>query len=613
MSDVTLVLSNQFGSTAPDLIRPFAEAVIGGRLFTGVGREAVVILSGDAAFGLDLDPAASTVVLAGRAYAVSQDGGTWTFTRAGGGGDALSLTIQESILRFSSSPTDDRVGAASALAELVTDYVTVLPVGEDYAIIEEQFRETSAIRLDIRGDGPELSVVAVPLVPSNTPSQFLGLTETDSDIDTPTVTIVVTSSVVSDAFSLPDQFGFAPSFVRIAPGAPVFLGGFEGVPFEFGSLEVGGEGTNRLVVNSESLFPLSADFDFAEAVIDNIRLTGAGVPGERTVTVSLIDPDGNTTSQELVVGVEPFTAAVDDSVATSEWRGVKIDILANDFTSLGGTLSVTGVDTSGTLGTVVALGDGVLAYRPGSAFDDLEAGDTATDSFVYTVSDGLGGVASATVAVVIEGDSLNIVDGAAGLSEVDGTAAADRILGAASGQLVRAGEGDDLVLAAGGDDTVHGDGGADELFGSAGNDVIIGGDGADRLRGGAGNDSLSGGRQDDVLIGGTGSDTLAGGTQRDRFVFNDISHSPAKAPDTVMDFAPGRDVIVLTRIDAIAGGSDDAFTFVGDGPFAGAGSLRAEQTTDGTVVSADVDGDDVAVFSLLLLGALSLTAADFAL
>ena len=40
---------------------------------------------------------------------------------------------------------------------------------------------------------------------------------------------------------------------------------------------------------------------------------------------------------------------------------------------------------------------------PTASFDDLAAGETATDSFSYTVSDGQGGTSTASVTVTIEG------------------------------------------------------------------------------------------------------------------------------------------------------------------------------------------------------------------
>ena len=61
------------------------------------------------------------------------------------------------------------------------------------------------------------------------------------------------------------------------------------------------------------------------------------------------------------------------------------------------------IDTTGTLGTVIDNGDGTFNYDPSGLFEALNAGDTATDSFSYTISDGDGGFSTATVTITITG------------------------------------------------------------------------------------------------------------------------------------------------------------------------------------------------------------------
>jgi len=51
----------------------------------------------------------------------------------------------------------------------------------------------------------------------------------------------------------------------------------------------------------------------------------------------------------------------------------------------------------------VALIDGVVSYDPNDQFESLAVGETGTDSFTYTVSDGNGGTDTATVTVTING------------------------------------------------------------------------------------------------------------------------------------------------------------------------------------------------------------------
>jgi large repetitive protein len=69
------------------------------------------------------------------------------------------------------------------------------------------------------------------------------------------------------------------------------------------------------------------------------------------------------------------------------------------------TLSIASLDDSGLRGTVVDNGDGTVTYNPNGAFDALNNGETAIDSFSYTISDGNGGTSTAAVSVTVEGNS----------------------------------------------------------------------------------------------------------------------------------------------------------------------------------------------------------------
>ena len=65
-------------------------------------------------------------------------------------------------------------------------------------------------------------------------------------------------------------------------------------------------------------------------------------------------------------------------------------------------LFVSDVDDSLTVGLVTWASDGSFTYNPNGQFDYLEAGQEATDTWTYTVSDGLC-EATATVTMTIAG------------------------------------------------------------------------------------------------------------------------------------------------------------------------------------------------------------------
>jgi len=84
---------------------------------------------------------------------------------------------------------------------------------------------------------------------------------------------------------------------------------------------------------------------------------------------------------------------------------ILIDATGNDTDGNSDALTVTVVDLTGTLGTVADNGDGTFGYDPNGAFEALAAGETATDTFSYTVDDGQGGTDTATVTVTINGQN----------------------------------------------------------------------------------------------------------------------------------------------------------------------------------------------------------------
>jgi hypothetical protein len=89
----------------------------------------------------------------------------------------------------------------------------------------------------------------------------------------------------------------------------------------------------------------------------------------------------------------PPTARDDHFTVTKNSRPTVFDVLANDFTVPGdAVLSVTGVSRAGH-GTVTLI-DGVVRYVPDKHY-------SGADSFTYTVSDGRGGTATATVNVTV--------------------------------------------------------------------------------------------------------------------------------------------------------------------------------------------------------------------
>jgi len=106
-----------------------------------------------------------------------------------------------------------------------------------------------------------------------------------------------------------------------------------------------------------------------------------------------------------VNAVNDLPVATNDSASTNEDTSVNIDVLSNDSDPDLDTLTNTGVVSGSgpSNGTVTLNGDGeTFDYTPDPDFN-------GQDSFVYTISDGKGGTATATGKCVLRGFECTIV------------------------------------------------------------------------------------------------------------------------------------------------------------------------------------------------------------
>lgn len=245
---------------------------------------------------------------------------------------------------------------------------------------------------------------------------------------------------------------------------------------------------------------------------------------------------------------------------------------------------------------------------------------------------------------VIGGDGNDTLNGGAGNDELDGGKGNDILLGGEGKDKVSGGEGDDRFLAGqdAGNDAFSGGKGTDTIdysaakagvsidleigianaivsdagtgldtiksienaTGSIYDDILIGTKDANVLDGGAGNDTITGGK---------GSDTLTGGSGNDTFKYIEIKDSRPGISDHITDFTAGSDKIDLSAIDAIKGGSNDAFTLVSGAPSQGnaAGVVWFDASTH--TLFGSIDNGAAAEFAIVLDGVNSITAADLIL
>ncbi len=251
--------------------------------------------------------------------------------------------------------------------------------------------------------------------------------------------------------------------------------------------------------------------------------------------------------------------------------------------------------------------------------DLLEGRGGADKLFGRGSRDFLSGGQGDAVDVIFGGSGEDYTAGGGGPDYIEGGNQRDALGGGGSDDTIYGGGGSDFGAAftiriAGvqsvpglfggkGDDFLYGGNGRDALLGGVGDDTIYGGGGSDSgaasgellyrepgLSGGKGDDLLDGGGGADFLEGGLGTDRLRGGADDDVFRFNDGHSGKGKLRDVILDFRKG-DVIDVQAIDAILGGSDDPFQFIGNEGFHGtAGELRFA----GGKLAGDLDGDGAA-------------------
>ncbi|MBO9523325.1 MAG: tandem-95 repeat protein [Nocardioidaceae bacterium] len=333
---------------------------------------------------------------------------------------------------------------------------------------------------------------------------------------------------------------------------------------------------------------------------------GTGETATDTFTYTASDGHGGTDTATVTITVTGVAAAnhpptaVDDGATVLENDGAgTVDVLANDTDVDGDTLSVTGVDTTGTLGTLTNNGTDIT-YNPNSAFSALPAGGTGTDTFSYTVSDGHGGTDTATVTITVTG-----VNNAPSITGLEGGALAYTENDAAT-PVTATGTVTDVDSANLGTGTLTvdytaGGGAADRLeirdqgvlpgqIGLSGSTVSFGGVPIGTVTGGTGTTPL-------VVTFNTSATPAAAQALLRNVTFRNVSESPSTATRTVR--------FVLTDGDGGTSASKTrnvTVSAVDDPPVAVADSATVAQNAPATPVpvlanDTDPDGGPLAIAS----------------
>ncbi|MFC6639804.1 matrixin family metalloprotease [Sulfitobacter sp. JBTF-M27] len=155
--------------------------------------------------------------------------------------------------------------------------------------------------------------------------------------------------------------------------------------------------------------PTDVNFDTTFDSIDRVVISGDGsflIDDIVMITRSIVDPGGNTPPEaqdDMFFLSMSESAILNGNLLADNGNGIDLDLDGDDLivASVGGAASGQVALVSGA--SVNFAEDGTFAYDPNGAFDALYDGQTATDSFVYEISDDKGGFDTATATISIEG------------------------------------------------------------------------------------------------------------------------------------------------------------------------------------------------------------------
>ena len=368
--------------------------------------------------------------------------------------------------------------------------------------------------------------------------------------------------------------------------ALVFRGTDEGekeLAFQ-GSLRSGGAGLGwNLYQQAHAPLAAAALQYAAESGAERFLVTGhslGGVIAELTAARVVAGSELEDRSILLTLGSPGSTARVPAGLAA--FNLVHTDDIVAQLSRLSPLLRLVGDEREG-LDIAVDLPDGRIG-----AFGPLAL--TTPAGILAAMQDPAGKVEHSVALYVDTAEQLSLAQAIVpGVAENSGHLL--RWLDLSAESVVVGTDGADELLAAAGGSVLIGRAGADILLGGTGDDGLAGGDHEDRLEGGAGNDRLLGGHDRDLLTGGEGAD---------RFVFG-----PGDGRDTIIDFAPGEDVLDLGALGIALADLDSN----GDGSISAADSF-AELADDGLLLAygraAGLGGGD----RVLLLGVTEIPSTD---
>ncbi|MGB6041927.1 MAG: Ig-like domain-containing protein, partial [Pirellulales bacterium] len=399
------------GNVLPNDTDPDATDSLAVLAIDTTGTLGLVIDIGDGTF--DYDPNGQFENLAVGESATD----TFVYTVSDGNGGTDTATVTITITGVNDAPTANANGGVGYTTDEETSFTTgnVLPNDTDpdtsdvLAVLSINTAGTLGNVTD-NGDGTfdyDPNGQFENLAVGETDTDSFTYTISDGNGGTSTATVTITISGVNDSptASANSGIGFATDEDTSFTTGNVLPNDLDPDTSDTLSvLSINTAGTLGLVIdNGDGTFDYDPNGQFetlavGETATDTVVYTvsdGNGGTDTATVTITINGRnDGPTANGDAGAG---YTTDEDTSFTTG-------NVLPNDADpDTSDTLAVVGINTAGTLGSVIDNGDGTFTYDPAGAFENLAAGETTTDTFTYTISDGNGGTDTATVTITING------------------------------------------------------------------------------------------------------------------------------------------------------------------------------------------------------------------
>ena len=344
-----------------------------------VGTEAPIVIAPDA-FDVDGDDLSFAIDAEGTLGSVSvNDDGTFTYDQ----GQAFAALAEGEIAvdTFTYVATDEH----GATSEEATVSVTVTGTN-DGPVAQNVAAEVYAEASQISGFEAEVGARDVPNA-----GMFFVL-----DYDTGDVATIVRGGSRLTVDDVAPMNGIAlhlnPNTASMNVDAAYYENGVKTLVDPTALLPEGFDGEHY--VYGERLVLLEGlENGTVSVVVDELATPDGFARAE--LTLSDVHYEGPHVSETATVGTTK-TAMTQAPVDTSV-------VVMTDFYDPDDTVFTFSLDTSGTLGMVTNNGDGTFLYETAGGFDALDAGESAVDTFSYTVTDAVGASDTQTVEVTVTG------------------------------------------------------------------------------------------------------------------------------------------------------------------------------------------------------------------